>query len=69
MGIKIAHTIIRIVMFVISFMILSGINFDKFLLPNKNKAIKAQGLLVLLSLALGYLSSEFIITLLTTFKN
>lgn len=60
---NIFKAIVYLISFVLSFLCLSGINFDKFMLVGNYKQLKAQGLLLLLSLALAYLAGSFIITI------
>lgn len=60
---KISRVILHFMMFGISFYCLSGVDFAKFFLRTENRAFKAQVLLLLLSLALGYLSSQFILAI------
>ena len=50
-------------MFGFSFYALSSLDLSKVLLPVANRKGKAQLLLVLLSLALGYLAAEFILAI------
>jgi uncharacterized membrane protein YwzB len=50
-------------MFGFSFYALSSLNLGKIMLPGNNRAVKAQLLLILLSLALGYLSAQFILAI------
>ncbi|MGN1399313.1 MAG: DUF1146 family protein [Erysipelotrichaceae bacterium] len=61
------HQIVKIITyficFTVSFYCLSGVDFSKILLMNKSRVVKAQLLLVLLSLALGYLSGQFLIAI------
>jgi len=64
---NIFKAIIYLVSFILSFLCLSGINFDKFMLPGNYKQLKSQGLLLLLSLGLAYLSGSFIITIMDIF--
>jgi len=59
------QTMIRIVVhmicFVVSLYALEGVDFARFF--RKNKAMKAQILLFLLSMALGYLVAQFLLML------
>lgn len=61
------HQVVKIIIYFIcftaSFYCLSGVDFSKFLLMSKNRVIKAQMLLIILSLALGYLSGQFLIVI------
>lgn len=63
MGIIIAKMVTYLLCFTVSFYGLSAIDFSKILLPGPKKQAKAILLLVLLSLALGYLSATFILTI------
>lgn len=60
---EIFKVILHFMMFGVSFYCLSGVDFAKFFLNSPNKAFKAQMLLMLLSLALGFLSSQFILAI------
>ncbi len=59
----IVNFIIYLVMFGLSFFALSGLDLGKLCLPGKNRAFKAQLLLLLMSLALGYLTGQFFIAI------
>ncbi len=56
---------LHVVMFMISFYALSGIDFSRFIY--KKQVVKAQMMLVLFSMALSYLSSQFMIALMVQF--
>ncbi len=60
---ELARIIIHFLMFGVSFYALSSLDLAKVLLPVKDRSMKAQILLVLLSLALGYLSAQFIMAI------
>lgn len=60
---ELARIIIHFLMFGVSFYALSSLDLAKVLLPVKDRSMKAQILLVLLSLALGYLSAQFILAI------
>ncbi len=60
---ELARIIIHFLMFGVSFYALSSLDLAKVLLPVKDRSTKAQILLVLLSLALGYLSAQFILAI------
>jgi len=53
---------LHFVMFTFSFWCLSGLDMGKHFLPGQ-AARKAQPMLILLSLALGYLSAQFILAI------
>lgn len=59
----ILRVILYFVMFGTSFYCLSGVDFSKLFLNQPNKAFKAQMLLIILSLALGFLSTQFILAI------
>ena len=66
MGVKIneiARILLHFAMFGFSFYALSSLNLGKIMLPGSSRAVKAQLLLILLSLALGYLSAQFILAI------
>lgn len=54
-------------MFIFSFYCLSSLDLAKLLLPVENRVAKAQFLVILLSLALGYLSAQFILAIIYKF--
>ena len=60
---ELARIIIHFLMFGVSFYALSSLDLAKVLLPVKDRSMKAQILLVLLSFALGYLSAQFIMAI------
>ncbi len=60
---EIARIFIHFVMFGVSFYALSSLDLAKLLLPVNNRNTKAQLLLILLSLALGYLTAQFILAI------
>ena len=50
-------------MFFASFYVLSSLNLQKLLLPTEKRAVKAQILLLLLSMALGFLCAQFLLAI------
>ncbi len=59
----IINFIIYFVMFGLSYYAISGLDLGKLCLPGKNRSFKAQHLLVLMALALGYLTGQFFIAI------
>lgn len=60
---EIARILLYFAMFGFSFYSLSSLDLAKIMLNCSNRKAKAQLLLILLSLALGYLSAQFILTI------
>ena len=60
---EIARIILHFAAFGISFYCLSGLDLGKLMLNSPEKGTKAQVLLTLMSLALGYLSAQFILAI------
>ncbi len=60
---EITRIAIHFIMFVASFYCLSSLDIAKLLLPVENRVAKAQFLVILLSMALGYLSAQFILAI------
>lgn len=60
---QIAQIFLHFAMFGFSFYCLSGLDFAKVLLPSQERVTKAKGLLILASLALGYLSAQFLLAI------
>ncbi|MGI6510404.1 MAG: DUF1146 family protein [Erysipelotrichaceae bacterium] len=60
---EITRIAIHFIMFVASFYCLSSLDIAKLLLPVENRVAKAQFLVILLSMALGYLSAQFILSI------
>lgn len=59
----ISKVVLYFMMFGTSFYCLSGLDFGKLFLNHPQKAFKAQMLLLLMSLALGFLSAQFILAI------
>lgn len=57
---EIGRIAVYFLMFFVSFFCLSSLDLAKILLPVNNRALKAQLLLMLLSMALAYLAGSFI---------
>ncbi|MBQ6655214.1 MAG: DUF1146 domain-containing protein [Erysipelotrichaceae bacterium] len=64
---EIARILLHFAMFGFSFYALSSLDLGKLILPVENRTVKAQLLLILMSLALGYLSAQFILAILYQF--
>ena len=60
---ELARILLHLVMFGFSFYGLSGLDVSKIMLNTPQRSAKAQLLLILASLALGYLSAQFILAL------
>ncbi len=60
---EIARILLHFGTFGFSFYCLSGLDFSKLMLNNPQKATKAQALLFMLSMALGYLAAQFILAI------
>lgn len=60
---EVTRIAIHFIMFVASFYCLSSLDIAKLLLPVENRVAKAQFLVILLSMALGYLSAQFILSI------
>ena len=64
MGVKqIAQLVLYFMMMWASFWCLSSIDFAKIMLPVETRPAKARLLVILMSLALGFLSSQFILAI------
>lgn len=59
----VCHVVLYFLMFSVSFYCLSGIDFSKIFLNHPNRAFKAQMLLLILSCAIGYLATRFILAI------
>ena len=60
---EIGRILLYFITFGLSFYCLSGIDFAKVMLPKNDRPAKAQFLLILLSMALGYLVAQFILAI------
>lgn len=60
---ELTRIILHFAMFGFSFYALSSLDLGKVLLPGPGRGTKAQLLLILLSLALGYLSAQFLLAI------
>lgn len=60
---ELARVLLHLVMFGFSFYGLSGLDVSKIMLNTPQRNAKAQTLLILASLALGYLGAQFILAL------
>jgi uncharacterized membrane protein YwzB len=60
---ELARVLLHLAMFGFSFYALSGLDVSKIMLNTPQKSAKAQTLLILASLALGYLGAQFILAL------
>jgi len=60
---ELCRVVLYFMMFGVSFYCLSGVDFGKVFLNQPNKSFKAQMLLVLLSLAIGFLATQFILAI------
>ncbi len=65
---EVSRIALHFIMFVASFYCLSSLDLAKILLPSENRVVKAQFLVILLSLALGYLSAQFILAIIYKFN-
>ncbi|NMA16012.1 MAG: DUF1146 domain-containing protein [Erysipelotrichia bacterium] len=64
---EVSRIALHFIMFIFSFYCLSSLDLAKVLLPVENRVVKAQFLVILLSMALGYLSSQFILAIIYKF--
>lgn len=64
---EVSRIALHFIMFIFSFYCLSSLDLAKVLLPVENRVAKAQFLVILLSMALGYLSSQFILAIIYKF--
>ena len=64
---EVSRIALHFIMFIFSFYCLSSLDLAKVLLPVENRVVKAQFLVILLSIALGYLSSQFILAIIYKF--
>ena len=60
---ELARILLHLMMFGFSFYALSGLDVSKTMLNTPQRSAKAQTLLILASLALGYLGAQFILAL------
>lgn len=60
---EITRIALHFIMFIASFYCLSSLDLAKILLPVENRVAKAQFLIILLSMALGFLSAQFIMAI------
>lgn len=60
---EIARVILHFMTFCLSFYCLSGLDLSKVMLKGPQRNAKAMMLLILMSLALGYLSAQFILAI------
>ena len=60
---ELARILLHFIMFAFSFYGLSGLDVSKIMLNTPQKSAKAQTLLILASLALGYLGAQFILAI------
>ncbi|MDI9540018.1 MAG: DUF1146 family protein [Bacillota bacterium] len=64
---EITRIALHFIMFIVSFYCLSSLDIAKILLPVENRVAKAQFLVILLSMALGFLSAQFILAIIYRF--
>ncbi|MGI6607592.1 MAG: DUF1146 family protein [Erysipelotrichaceae bacterium] len=60
---QITRITLHFIMFIFSFYCLSSLDLAKIMLPVENRVTKAQFLVILLSMALGYLSAQFVLSI------
>ncbi len=60
---EVARIFIHFAGFGFSFYALSGLNLSKLMLNTPDRSVKAQTLLILMSLGLGYLAAQFILAI------
>ncbi len=60
---EITRIVLHIGCFILAFYGLSGLDFSKIMLNRPNRGVKGQTLLILLSMAIGYLVAQFMLAI------